>query len=1240
MAIIYTYPALSALQGSDLLLISDTSSSNSTKSVTLANIAAYVTGTGGGTGTTNTLTRWSDGPGGLLGDSIVAQNAGATILTVTGNFVTTGTGDFTGQVTIPLTPVATTDAASKGYVDTEIAGIPAGLIFQGNWDARNIAEGGASDQGSPDLATPALQVTGHYYVVTTAGSAAPNGPATTPNSWSVGDWVVFIEQGATDRWEKIDQTFIAGSGLTGQVTFWNSVNTVTGDNDFFWDDANKRLGLGTTTPHFNLQVNETTAATSACIQITNVDIGSTANDGLHLIASDTGNAYIQNRENGFLSLQTNGTEKMRILSTGEVGIGTATPLHNLQVSSAGNAEIQTQRVGGTGVLIQSQAAVGVIGTNTNHRLDLKTNSTTYMTITTSGDVGIGTVTPDEKLHILDTTGANIILNSNAVAANSGVYMSEGADATPTQNGAYAYYDGTNNEFRIATGAAALADRLAIARDTGAVQLNEYGAGTFTGTATYDLSVDVNGNIIESPHGSGTITGSGTATRVAFFDTATSITSTSASATDLYWDNVNTHLGIGTDSPGSYNSAARQLVAVSAGDAGVSIIGGTASTSSVLFGDGTGGTAAYRGSIRYDHATDDLYIATGATEKMRILDTGEVGIGVTPTALLQVTGGKSGDWAGRFENTHATGYGVLAKIAGTTLSDLIFQARTGATNVMTVTGIGKVGIGTDAPNNTLDVVSTTGPQFRVGYDTTHYLEIDVESGGDATLVNPQGSFESGMKLGTSGQIYLANVTTGGLDFATDTKLLIEDDGAIQFNEYGAGTFSGTATYDLSVDVNGNIIETTGGGAGGPFVPYMSGADQIARTECAATWNTSLGCQALQNLGAGVQNTIIGALAGDALTTGSDNTAIGYEALGGEDTGTKNTAVGSYALQDLNYGGAGYNTAIGYVAGQDISTGRYNVIVGAHAGDSITTGEYNVALGYNALAGEDAHGRNVAIGANALAVQDAGADAYNIAIGHEAGVSVSTGTSNVMVGGLAGDALTTGNHNIAIGREALSTEDGNGYNVAIGGYALQDLNAGADAYNVVIGYQAGTQMTTGTYNTVIGSQALGTGITTGTKNTAIGYQAGLNITDGANNVLIGSEAGDAITGGDRNVAIGHNALSSEDTGSRSTAIGYNALSTQNYGSNNYNVAVGYATGTSVASGVQNTLIGSLAGDAITDGANNVAIGYNALSTEATGHGAVAIGAFALEVLNAGNTYNTAIGFNAGAVMFQQELFKIQS
>ena len=91
MAIIYTYPLLTTLQGSDLLLISDTSNNNSTKSVTLADIAAFL-GTGG-TGTTNRLTRWADGPLGILGDSILAQDIGATQVTVIGNFSGRNAGD-------------------------------------------------------------------------------------------------------------------------------------------------------------------------------------------------------------------------------------------------------------------------------------------------------------------------------------------------------------------------------------------------------------------------------------------------------------------------------------------------------------------------------------------------------------------------------------------------------------------------------------------------------------------------------------------------------------------------------------------------------------------------------------------------------------------------------------------------------------------------------------------------------------------------------------------------------------------------------------------------------------------------------------------------------------------------------------------------------------------------------------------------------------------------------------------
>jgi hypothetical protein len=52
----------------------------------------------------------------------------AGVLTVAG----TGQSSFGGQVTIPATPVASTDAASKSYVDNSLTGA---LIFQGGYDA-------------------------------------------------------------------------------------------------------------------------------------------------------------------------------------------------------------------------------------------------------------------------------------------------------------------------------------------------------------------------------------------------------------------------------------------------------------------------------------------------------------------------------------------------------------------------------------------------------------------------------------------------------------------------------------------------------------------------------------------------------------------------------------------------------------------------------------------------------------------------------------------------------------------------------------------------------------------------------------------------------------------------------------------------------------------------------------------------------------------------------------------------
>ena len=86
---------------------------------------------------------------------------------------------------------------------------------------------------------------------------------------------------------------------------------------------------------------------------------------------------------------------------------------------------------------------------------------------------------------------------------------------------------------------------------------------------------------------------------------------------------------------------------------------------------------------------------------------------------------------------------------------------------------------------------------------------------------------------------------------------------------------------------------------------------------------------------------------------------------------------------------------------------------------------------------------------------------------------------------------------------------------------------------------------------------------------------------------------------------------------------------------NTVVGDEAGTAVTVGLQNTLIGFRAGDALTDADHNVAVGRQALTTDTLGSRCTAIGRSALEAQNftsATDAYNTAVGFNAGALITQ--------
>jgi hypothetical protein len=88
-----------------------------------------------------------------------------------------------------------------------------------------------------------------------------------------------------------------------------------------------------------------------------------------------------------------------------------------------------------------------------------------------------------------------------------------------------------------------------------------------------------------------------------------------------------NVGIGTESPNSYNSAANQLVVgTNSGNNGITIAGGTSGFSSIYLADGTTGNEAFRGYIEYAHSSDYLAFGTAASECMRITSGGSMHVG--------------------------------------------------------------------------------------------------------------------------------------------------------------------------------------------------------------------------------------------------------------------------------------------------------------------------------------------------------------------------------------------------------------------------------------------------------------------------------------------------------------------------------------------------------------------------------------------------------------------------------------
>jgi hypothetical protein len=345
----------------------------------------------------------------------------------------------------------------------------------------------------------------------------------------------------------------------------------------------------------------------------------------------------------FTALTSNGIDDnasataMTLDASGNVGIGTGSP-------TGGNAVVTIENVNGTGAQINFKNAAatdGYIGLSGDANGDLihylgatadqifSTAGTERMRIDSSGNVGIGTSSPDKPLEVVATNTAMKI--SGAGVSSTGLLFE------------------TNGVERKQIGIPSGSSDLAFYSDAGSTEAmridssGNVGIGTSPSTALHVSTPVTTKSVVETTGASSDALieftrgqGSGNTWSVGLDQSNSSALSfaylangsPSLTSHNKMTIDASGNVGIGTSSPAGQNASANALVVENAaGNGGITIKTPTSAYGSLHFSDGTG-LDAYRGILSYNHSDNSMHFYTDASERMRIDSSGSLLVGKT------------------------------------------------------------------------------------------------------------------------------------------------------------------------------------------------------------------------------------------------------------------------------------------------------------------------------------------------------------------------------------------------------------------------------------------------------------------------------------------------------------------------------------------------------------------------------------------------------------------------------------